>query len=47
MNTHVVVSDMRHDVSGIRSEVSGIRSEVLKIREEIGSQVHSVSVSCI
>ena len=40
VNTHVAVSDMRHDMSGIRSDVS-------KIREEIGGQVRSVSASCI
>ena len=40
VNTHVTVSDMRHDMSGIRSDVS-------KIREEIGGQVRSVSASCI
>ena len=40
VNTHVAVSDMRHDMSGIRSDVS-------KIREEIGGQVRPVSASCI
>ena len=54
MNTHIAVSDMRHDVSGIgndvleiRSDVSGIRSDVSKIREEIGSQARSVSANDI
>ena len=40
VNTHVAVSDMRHDILGIRSDVS-------KIQEEIGGQVRSVSASCI
>ena len=54
MNTHIAVSDMRHDVLGIRSDVSGIhndvsgiRSDVSKIREEIGGQFRSVSPNCM
>ena len=47
MNTHIAISDMRHDVLGIRTDVSGIRGDVLKIREDIGGKVRSVSASCI
>ena len=39
LNTHVTVSDMRHDVSRMRSDMS-------EIREEISGQFHSVSASC-
>ena len=37
MNTHVTVSDMRHDVSGIRRDMS-------KIQEDIGNQVRLVCI---
>ena len=40
MNTHVTVSDMRHDVSKIHHNVS-------IMREVIGGRLLSVSVSCI
>ena len=38
MNTHVAISDMRHDVSEIHQNVS-------KIQAEIGGQLRSVSAS--
>ena len=47
VNTHVAVSDMRHDVSDIHQNVSKIHQDVSKIREEIGGQVLSVSAICI
>ena len=40
MNTHVTVSDMRHDVSGIRRDMS-------KIQEDIGNQVRLVCIQPI
>ena len=42
MNTHVTVSDIRHDFVNTHTIVSGIREDVAKIREGIGGQVQPV-----
>ena len=43
MNTHIAVSDMRHDVLEIRSDVSGIHSDVSGIHSDVSGIRSDVS----